>query len=64
MAAHGSGPMRVATPSSWGTCTSYSLPVLTGAPQILVFCIGQLRPPFRAHYVAGELLLRYRFFIP
>ena len=25
--AHDSGPMRLATPSSWGTCTPYSLPV-------------------------------------
>jgi hypothetical protein len=30
---HGSGPMRIATPSPWGTFTSYSLPVLTGAPK-------------------------------
>ncbi|MDT7812181.1 MAG: hypothetical protein QOJ42_2097, partial [Acidobacteriaceae bacterium] len=29
---HGSGPMRIATPSTWGTFTSYSLPVLIGAP--------------------------------
>jgi hypothetical protein len=27
MAAHGLGPMRVATPSSCRTCTNYSLPV-------------------------------------
>ena len=26
--AHGSGPMRFATPSSWRTFTAYSLPVL------------------------------------
>src|SRR5208282_2926955 len=32
---HGSGPMRIATPSPWWTCTSYSLPVLTGAPKFL-----------------------------
>jgi len=32
--AHGSGPMWFATPSPWGTCTSYSLPVLIGAPGI------------------------------
>src|SRR4029077_1287501 len=25
--AHGSGPMWIATPSSWWTCTTYSLPV-------------------------------------
>ena len=31
--AHGSGPMRIATPSPWGTLTSYSLPVLIGAPE-------------------------------
>jgi hypothetical protein len=30
---HGSGPMWLATPSSWRTCTSYSLPVLIGAPE-------------------------------
>ena len=27
MTAHGSGPMRFATPSSYRTCTDYSLPV-------------------------------------
>ena len=32
--AHGSGPMRFAAPSPWGTFTSYSLPVLIGAPEI------------------------------
>ena len=38
--AHGSGPMWIATPSSWWTCTSYSLPVLTGAPKLLIFQAG------------------------
>ena len=33
MSTHGSGPMWIATPSSWGTFTSYSLPVLIGAPE-------------------------------
>jgi hypothetical protein len=32
---HGSGPMRIATPSPWWTFSSYSLPVLTGAPNLL-----------------------------
>jgi hypothetical protein len=27
MTGHGSGPMRIATPSSWRTCTAYFLPV-------------------------------------
>lgn len=31
---HDSGPMRFATPSSYGTCTRYLSPVLTGAPKI------------------------------
>src|SRR5260370_37549913 len=31
---HGSGPMRFATPSPWWTCTTCSLPVLTGAPEV------------------------------
>src|SRR6267143_3099968 len=30
---HGSGPMWIATPSSQWTCTTYSLPVSTGAPE-------------------------------
>jgi len=34
---HGSGPMWIATPSPWGTFTSYSLPVLIGAPEFLSF---------------------------
>jgi hypothetical protein len=36
--AHGSGPMRFATPSSWRTFTAYSLPVSpahSAAPSIL-----------------------------
>ena len=33
--AHGLGPMQIATPSPWKTFTSYSLPVLIGAPKIL-----------------------------
>ncbi len=31
--AHDSGPMRFAIPSSYGTCTHYFPPVLTGAPR-------------------------------
>src|SRR5215472_3583399 len=31
-ATHGLRPMRVATPSSQWTCTTYSLPAFTGAP--------------------------------
>jgi hypothetical protein len=30
---HGSGPMWIAAPSSQWTCTTYSLPVSTGAPE-------------------------------
>jgi FtsP/CotA-like multicopper oxidase with cupredoxin domain len=32
MPTHGSGPMRIATPSLQWTFTTYSLPVSTGAP--------------------------------
>jgi hypothetical protein len=31
--------MRIATPSPWWTCTSYSLPVLIGAPEIKNFAV-------------------------
>ena len=31
------GPMWIAIPSSRRTCTSYSLPVLTGAPKLKIF---------------------------
>ena len=34
---HGSGPMRIASPSPWWTFTSYSLPVLIGAPKFKNF---------------------------
>lgn len=34
---HGSGPTRIATPSSQWTCTTYSLPVSTGAPKFLIY---------------------------
>jgi hypothetical protein len=37
---HGSGPMRIAIPSPWWTCTSYSLPVLIGAPKLKTFAEG------------------------
>ena len=37
MPTHGSGPMRIATPSLQWTCTTYSLPVSTGAPFFLNF---------------------------
>jgi len=37
---HGSGPMRIAIPSPWWTCTSYSLPVLIGAPKVKKFAHG------------------------
>jgi hypothetical protein len=37
VATHGSGPMRIASPSSWWTFTSYSLPVLIGAPKLKTF---------------------------
>jgi hypothetical protein len=30
---HGAGPMRIAAPSPWWPCTSYSLPVFTDAPE-------------------------------
>jgi hypothetical protein len=33
MPVHGSGPMWIAAPSSQWTCTTYSLPVSTGAPE-------------------------------
>ena len=33
--AHDSGPMRVATPSSQWTCTTYSLPVSRRTPKIV-----------------------------
>ena len=33
MPTHGSGPMRIATPSPWWTLTSYSLPVFIDAPK-------------------------------
>ena len=35
MPTHGSGPMRIATPSLRWTHTTYSLPVSTGAPEFL-----------------------------
>ena len=35
MPTHGSGAMRIATPSLQWTCTTYSLPVSTGAPKVL-----------------------------
>jgi putative GTP pyrophosphokinase len=38
---HGSGPMWIAAPSSQWTCTTYSLPVSTGAPEIQVRTILQ-----------------------
>jgi hypothetical protein len=31
--------MWIATPSPWGTFTSYSLPVLIGAPEFLNFAV-------------------------
>src|SRR5271169_4629083 len=34
---HASFAWRTATPSPWGTCTSYSLPVLIGAPEFKNF---------------------------
>jgi hypothetical protein len=34
MPVHGSGPMWIAAPSSQWICTTYSLPVSTGAPEI------------------------------
>ena len=37
MPTHGSGPMRIATPSLQWTCTTYSLPVSTGAPFFLFY---------------------------
>ncbi len=43
MPAHGSGPMRIATPSPWGTFTSYSLPVLIGAPEAQDRQLARLR---------------------
>src|ERR1700692_1402546 len=48
--AHGSGPMRIATPSSWWTFTSYSLPVLIGAPKFLISARSLVtRQLFRPH---------------
>ena len=35
MTTHGSGAMRIATPSLQWVCTAYSLPVSTGAPKVL-----------------------------
>jgi hypothetical protein len=40
---HGSGPMRVANPSPQWTCTTYSLPVSTGAPKFLIFAPFEIR---------------------
>jgi hypothetical protein len=47
---HGSGPMRIATPSLQATSTAYSLPVSTGAPKASPFrrraatsCTGCIR---------------------
>jgi hypothetical protein len=37
MPTHGSGPMWIATPSSQWTCTTYSPPVLAGAPDFKKF---------------------------
>jgi len=46
MSTHDSGPVWFATPSPWWTCTSYSLPVSTGAPQ-------HLKPTLRDHPADG-----------
>jgi hypothetical protein len=35
---HDSGPIWVANPSSYGTLIHYFLPVLTGAPNLSIFC--------------------------
>jgi hypothetical protein len=37
MPTHGSGPMWIAIPSSQWTCTPYSLPAFTGAPEVKNF---------------------------
>jgi hypothetical protein len=43
---HGSGPMRIASPSSWWTFTSYSLPVLISAPEVKKYATAKHQDGF------------------
>src|SRR3954452_10111577 len=45
---HGSGPVRIATPSPWGTFTSYSLPVFPAHRKSLISTHGQLSGGLRS----------------
>src|SRR5262245_26787839 len=61
--AHGSGPMRFATPSPWRTLTTYSLPVSPAHTKQQPFCrlplsCGPGHPIIRAFgAICGELIL-------
>ncbi len=57
---HGSGPMRIANPSPQWTCTTYSLPVSTGAPKFLQFCtIASDRSGQMTHFHSSKRNDRY-----
>src|SRR5277367_5388005 len=61
---HGSGPMRIATPSPWWTFTSYSLPVLTGAPKVLIQSAREHHPNATLYLCLADRLLPDADFYP